>query len=202
MMRIDTHHHIYPPAYVAKRSADVFNMAPAFEKDIRAWSPARAVEGLDRAGIASAVTSMSAPGIWFGDAAEARQLARACNEFAAQMVRDYPGRFGFFAALPLPDVGGSLREIEYAFDVLERFPNGVMPELKRLYSDIVSVTNPIAYAATRAFFGIEHLVFGTDYPFWPIEAMGDGLAQLALPEADLLAINRGNALRFLPRFSG
>jgi predicted TIM-barrel fold metal-dependent hydrolase len=83
------------------------------------WTPARAVEEMDRTGIRSAITSLGLPGVWFGGADAARSLARTCNEYAAQMVRDFPGRFGLFAALPLPDTDGSLREIAYAFDVLK-----------------------------------------------------------------------------------
>ena len=34
------------------------------------------------------------------------------------MVRDHPGRYGLFAAMPMPDVEASLKEIAYAFDTL------------------------------------------------------------------------------------
>ena len=48
-----------------------------------------------------------------------RKVARDANEFAAQVVRDHPNRFGLFATLPLFDVEGSLREIANGFDVLK-----------------------------------------------------------------------------------
>ncbi len=64
------------------------------------------------------MTSISSPGVHFGDATAARDLARRCNEVSARLVSDHPTRFGAFATLPLPDIDGALRELEHAVDSL------------------------------------------------------------------------------------
>ena len=115
---IDVHHHFYPPEF-SKAVADFQGgMQPPLVRD---WTVARAVEECDQSGIATAVLSLwSIPGVWMGaDPAGMRRWARMCNDFAAKMRADHPGRFGVFAALPMPDIDGSLAEIAYAFDTLK-----------------------------------------------------------------------------------
>lgn len=308
--RIDTHHHIYPTRYFEQERDRLVAIAPHRAGEILNWTPGRAVEAMDQAGIAAAVTSMPSLGVGFADQAAARSMARECNEYAARMARDYPGRFGVFAALPLPDIEGSLREIEYSLDVLkadgiglvtnagglwpgdakfapvfdelqrrravvyfhptaadccmnllpgvpppmlefpfdttravasllfggtlarspdvrfifshaggalpmlahrieelamnrknlvERMPNGALHEFRKLYYDIVLATAPIAFNAVRELAGIRQLLYGTDFPYWPIEVTGAGLARLELSAEDLMAIERDNALALLPR---
>ncbi|MEU5263088.1 amidohydrolase family protein [Amycolatopsis sp. NPDC021455] len=62
--------------------------------------------------------SLSTPGVYFGDVAEARRWAREINEYCAEVVTRRPDRFGFFATLTLPDVDGALAESEYALESL------------------------------------------------------------------------------------
>jgi predicted TIM-barrel fold metal-dependent hydrolase len=112
--RVDVHHHFCPPDYVTAVGKRAFIFP-----NLSAWTPAHSVEEMDRAGVATSILSMTTPGLWFSEVAEARHLARLCNDYAARLVADHPGRFGMFASLPLPDVDGSLREIAYALDVLK-----------------------------------------------------------------------------------
>ena len=118
---VDTHHHIYPPRYATANLRRIMEdsggalPASAFTN----WSPRLALEQMDKAGVRSAVVSMTSPGIWWNNGEEGRSWARDCNEFGAQMARDFPGRFGMFAAIPLPDIEGSMREISYALDTLK-----------------------------------------------------------------------------------
>lgn len=113
---IDVHHHSLNPRYreaLARHGFDNVGGIPA-----PAWDRSIAARQMDDNGITAAVTSVSAPGVHFGDDSEARSLARHCNEFSAGLVRDEPARFGLFAVLPLPDVDGALEEIAFSFDTL------------------------------------------------------------------------------------
>jgi len=117
--RIDVHHHILPPAYM-----DV--VASRRIGSTVQWTPAKSIEDMDKSGIATSIVSLIQPGVWLGDAAQARQLAREANDYGANQVKEYPGRFGLFATLPLPDPDGSLKEIEYGLDVLKADGIGLM----------------------------------------------------------------------------
>jgi len=111
--RIDMHHHFAPPAWVAEVKG-----RPLLQPANTRWTPEQSIEDMDRGGVAAAVVSITNPGIWFGDKGQTARLARACNDYGARLVQDHPGRFGLFAALPLPDVDATLREIAYAYDSL------------------------------------------------------------------------------------
>jgi len=110
--RVDVHHHFCPPSYIAAVSEKV-----ALQPVLRNWTPAKSIDDMDRSGVRMAMLSITNPGLSFGDDAAAGRLTRACNEYAAELIGTYPGRFGLFAALPLPDIDGTLREIAHAFDV-------------------------------------------------------------------------------------
>ena len=113
--RLDLHHHFANPALIKLMA----------EKKMSGWqtwtpySPAKAIEDMDKGGVQASMVSITTPGIWFGSADETRRLAREINEYGAKMVSDYPGRFGLFAVLPFPNANDCLKEIEYAFDTLK-----------------------------------------------------------------------------------
>jgi 6-methylsalicylate decarboxylase len=112
--RIDIHHHFAPPAWVSEVKG-----RPLLQAANTKWTPAQSIEDMDRGGVAVAMVSITNPGLWFGDADVTRRLARACNEYGAKLVQQYPTRFGLFAAMPLPDVDATLKEIAYAYDTLK-----------------------------------------------------------------------------------
>ncbi len=305
--RIDTHHHHIPPNYLASIPRARGGGKPPV------WTPARSLEDMDKNGIATSITSIIPDGVWFNDVALARRLARECNDYAAKLARDYPGRYGIFASLALPDIDGSLREIEYASDVLKadgfalmtsfgdkypgdaafwpvleelnrrkaivythpltccgnpvaqwisssaieytadttraiasllfsgaaarypdirwvfshgggvmpfvysRFtrqeaslpaaerakvlPNGVEYEIRKFYYETAQANHAGAIAALLKVAPVSQVMFGTDFPFRPGSEVVEGLQQYGFTRADLAAIERGNALRLLPRWN-
>src|SRR5262245_32568593 len=124
---IDVHHHIVPPFYLAGYRDHI---AGSRGGEVSAawleWTPDHSLRAMDTHGVEMALVSLSTPGVWLGDARSARDISRRCNEYAADLCRLHPGRFGRFATVPLPDVEGSLREIEYACDVLQADGVGVL----------------------------------------------------------------------------
>ncbi len=114
---IDVHSHFLLPEYVAAAER-AGHLRPDGMPGWPAWTVHKHLDLMDRNEIATALLSVSSPGVHFGDDFRAQVLARRVNESAAELGRDHPGRFGFFASLPLPDVEGALVELEYAYDVL------------------------------------------------------------------------------------
>jgi 6-methylsalicylate decarboxylase len=309
--RVDVHHHFLPPKYVEIARDRILSFAPTFAHVLK-WTPTQSLEVMDKFGIRSSLLSLSNPGTWFGSAAEARHLARLANEYAAEMRRDHPGRFGVLASLSLPDVEGSLDEIAYACDVLEvdgvglltsygdkwpgdaafgrvfeelnrrkatvyfhptsadccsaliedvpapaveymfditraivsllfsgalaryrdinfifshaggatapvvdrivrlasrdkvvaaRLPDGPLAELKRLYFDTATSTNPENLGALLRLVGTDHILLGTDYPYLPVEATLPGLMKFGLNSGDLEKVEYSNALTLFPRLA-
>jgi predicted TIM-barrel fold metal-dependent hydrolase len=118
---IDTHHHFYPPAY-QKAWFDWEEQHKVPHLGVQtAWTREKAFEEMDQNGITTGILSLaSTPGVWFdGGAKTAQDMARLCCDFAAEMVRDRPGRYGLFAPLSMLDVDATLKEIEYVFDTLK-----------------------------------------------------------------------------------
>ncbi|MDI1342868.1 MAG: amidohydrolase family protein [Pseudolabrys sp.] len=108
--RIDTHHHFLPPFYLSEVGAEAIGRTLVSGRAPE-WTPRHSIDAMDRNGIATAIVSISAPGFACDDAKK-NDLCHRCNDYAAQMRGDHPGRFGSFAALPLPDIDASLAEID------------------------------------------------------------------------------------------
>ncbi len=112
--RIDVHHHIVPPSWLAALKAANLDTPPT-----RDWTPQRSIEDMDQGGVATAITSATSPQVSFLPADAAVRVAHELNEYAKRLTIDHPGRFGLFAMLPMPHVDESLKAIGYALDVLK-----------------------------------------------------------------------------------
>ena len=113
---IDVHTHIIIPEYVEVLKAHGAELEETFP--LPAWDAERHIAFMDSAGIRTAVLTMPAPQPYYDDTDEGAECVRRINEVSAKVKRQYPGRFKFCAALPLPDVDAAIREAIYALDTL------------------------------------------------------------------------------------
>lgn len=112
--RVDVHHHMIPAGY-----REVLAGAGACSVSLPDWTPSASLNWMAEHGVGRAILSLPSPGVWFGDATEARFLARRYNEFASELMKEYPEHFGALATLPFPDLDGCREEVAYALGQLD-----------------------------------------------------------------------------------
>lgn len=112
--RIDVHHHLSPPTHIEALRKAKLGSPPSYN-----WSVQKSIEDMDQAGVATSITSVTTPAVSFLDSDNAKRVARECNEYAARLMADHPGRFGIFATVPLPHVDVALQEVAFALDTLK-----------------------------------------------------------------------------------
>ena len=113
---VDVHTHIIIPEYMEVLKAHGAELEETFP--LPTWDAGRHIAFMDSAGIRTAVLTMPAPQPYYGDTEESAECIRRVNEVSARVKQDYPGRFRFCAALPLPDVDAAIREAIYVLDTL------------------------------------------------------------------------------------
>jgi hypothetical protein len=83
--RIDIHHHLSPPTYIAASNAGNFG-----DPLMKNWTPEKSLDDMDKAGVAVAMLSVTTPALNFTSGEAARKLARECNEYAARLSGTIP----------------------------------------------------------------------------------------------------------------
>jgi predicted TIM-barrel fold metal-dependent hydrolase len=114
---VDVHHHVVLPEYEAALArAGVADPSRPLRRRV---TPQQALDAMAELGIVAAVLNpLSAAGVHHGSDEHAQYLAQTTNEALAKFASHAPDRLGFFAALPLPDLDGALRQLEVALDHL------------------------------------------------------------------------------------
>lgn len=115
--RVDVHQHVIPPFYrEALREAGI---ADAGGWELPEWSSQEALKAMSTLGVSSAIVSVSTPGAGFLEGADAAaDMAARLNDFSFSLTTEHPGRFEFFATLPMPDVDASVTEADRVLNEL------------------------------------------------------------------------------------
>ncbi|HLX37548.1 MAG TPA: amidohydrolase family protein [Candidatus Binataceae bacterium] len=213
--RIDVHSHYLPPGYAEQATAALGEIPDGMPR-MPDWDAASTIAVMDRCGIATAMLSVSSPGVHFGDDDAARGLARSVNEFGARNAQQHHGRFGVFASLPLPNVDSALAEIAYALDVLKADGFVMLTNYRGIYLgdtkfdpvfDELNRRSAIVFMHPTSPSGCEHLALGfprpmLEFPFDSTRAITNLIVSNTLdrcPNIRLIVPHGGGTLPFLAR---
>ena len=72
--RIDTHHHLSSPGFIAEIAGRRTGQVPLMR-----WTIAQSIDDMDQGGVATSILSISEPSVFFGNFDSARKLARETN---------------------------------------------------------------------------------------------------------------------------
>jgi predicted TIM-barrel fold metal-dependent hydrolase len=112
---IDVHFHLIPQFY--GDAVYEAGRGPAIGR-YPDWSPQLALDLMDKNGIAVGMTSLAQPGVGFLPRDKAENLARRCNDYAADLIAQHPKRFGCFGLLPMHDINAAIAEADYCLGTL------------------------------------------------------------------------------------
>ena len=112
--RIDVHHHVTPPSLRTEKMRAGAGGGPTY-----GWTIEKTLEDMEKGDVRGVVISMPYPVDIWPNPKDTLGITREWNDYVAGLVHDHPGRFGQFTMLPILDIDGSLREIEYSYDVLK-----------------------------------------------------------------------------------
>ena len=125
MRTIDIHAHITPEAYVAasRRGEAWHGIQPEGVSNMNynprtTWTPQERIADMNSLGVDVQVLSTNASFYNYGmDASVVADMARDCNDYVAQLTKDYPDRFSGFATLPMQDVAAAAAELERSMNM-------------------------------------------------------------------------------------
>ena len=121
---IDTHAHVFPARYLNflekhGRPESEIAIARGMNADSSDAEMSARIEWMDRAGVKTQIIAVTPQVPSLPDAQDSLDAARLVNDQYAEIVRDYPGRFFAYGALPLPHIDETLAEIPHIFDELQ-----------------------------------------------------------------------------------
>ena len=80
------------------------------------------------------------------------------------------------------------------------FPDGIEQAFKQLHFECAQACSPANMSALRSLVPDSQILFGTDFPFFPLQYGAARFSELGLGAAAVSEIGRGNAMQLLPRW--